>query len=178
MEGGGKNPLPAGEHAAYHLRDAAGPHHVARCGLGGADCGGAAVEHLPDSSYLDAVADDAEITNHGIFSLKLWKNDGGCTFFVTGYDPQAAYPAPVPDKAPAQELTEVPRRLRPVLEQFATGYPQVKVAKVNVDEEPELARQFRVMSIPTLVLFREGKAQKRSVGALSPEDLKSFCEVE
>ena len=65
------------------------------------------------------MADDAEITNHGIFSLKLWKNDGGCTFFVTGYDPQAAYPAPVPDKAPAQELTEVPRRLRPVLEQFA-----------------------------------------------------------
>ena len=70
------------------------------------------------------------------------------------------------------------RAFAPVLEQFATGYPQVKVAKVNVDEEPELARQFRVMSIPTLVLFREGKAQKRSVGALSPEDLKSFCEVE
>ena len=75
---------------------------------------------VPGNTYrLDAVADDAEITNHGIFSLKLWKNDGGCTFFVTGYDPQAAYPAPVPDKAPEQELTEVPRRLRPVLEQFA-----------------------------------------------------------
>ena len=74
---------------------------------------------VPGNTYrLDAVADDAEITNHGIFSLKLWKNDGGCTFFVTDHDPQAAYPAPVPENVPAQELTEVPRRIRQVLEQF------------------------------------------------------------
>ncbi len=75
---------------------------------------------VPGNTYrLDAVADDAEITGEGIFSLKLWRNDGGCTFFVTSYDPQAAYPMPVPDEASAQELTEVPRRIRPMLEQYA-----------------------------------------------------------
>ena len=65
----------------------------------------------PGNTYrLDAVADDAEMTDSGIFSLKLWKRDGGCTVFTLSYDPAAAYPEPSPDEA--QNLTELPRPLR------------------------------------------------------------------
>ena len=46
-----------------------------------------------------------------------------------------------------------------------------KVCKVNVDEQPELARQFRVMSIPTLMVFKDWQAVKREVGAKSKEEL-------
>lgn len=41
----------------------------------------------------------------------------------------------------------------------------IKVGKVNVDEQPELARQFGVMSIPTLVVMRDGKVVRQAVGA-------------
>lgn len=56
------------------------------------------------------------------------------------------------------------RMLSPVVEEIASETQTVKVCKVNVDEEPELARQFRVMSIPTLVLMKDGKIVNQSVG--------------
>ena len=68
------------------------------------------------------------------------------------------------------------RDFAPVLEQFATGYPQVKVAKINVDEEPELARQFRVMSIPTLVAFKDGKIVNQSVGVQPKADILALLD--
>lgn len=46
-----------------------------------------------------------------------------------------------------------------------------KICKVNVDEQPELARQFRVMSIPTLMVFKNGQTVKREVGAKSKAEL-------
>ena len=49
------------------------------------------------------------------------------------------------------------RMLSPVVDQIAEETTGVKVGKVNVDEEPELARQFGVMSIPTLVVMKDGK---------------------
>ncbi len=65
----------------------------------------------PGNTYrIDAVADDAQITDSGVFSLKLWKRDGGCTVFTSNYDPAAAYPMPVPEEA--HFLTELPRPLR------------------------------------------------------------------
>ena len=57
------------------------------------------------------------------------------------------------------------RMVGPVLDQIAQERPDIKVCKVNVDEQPELAGDFQVMSIPTLVAMREGNAVNRSVGA-------------
>lgn len=57
------------------------------------------------------------------------------------------------------------RMVAPIVEEIAGERPDVKVGKVNVDEEQELARQFGVMSIPTLVVMREGKIVRQAVGA-------------
>lgn len=63
------------------------------------------------------------------------------------------------------------RMLAPVLEEIAEE-GNVKVGKVNVDEEGELALKFNVMSIPMLVLFKDGQAVKSAVGYMSKEQLK------
>ena len=57
------------------------------------------------------------------------------------------------------------RMIGPVLDEIAAERPDIKVAKVNVDEEPELARQFGVMSIPMLVVMENGKIVNKSLGA-------------
>lgn len=57
------------------------------------------------------------------------------------------------------------RMVGPVLEEVAEERPDIKVGKINVDEQPELARQFRIMSIPTLVVFKDGKKVNQSTGA-------------
>ena len=56
------------------------------------------------------------------------------------------------------------RMLSPVVDQIADENPDIKVGKVNVDDEPELAGQFGVMSIPTLLVFKDGKIAGQSVG--------------
>ena len=53
----------------------------------------------------------------------------------------------------------------PVLEEIAEEMKDAKVCKIDVDEQPELAREYRVMSIPTLMVFKDGQAVKREVGA-------------
>ena len=58
--------------------------------------------------------------------------------------------------------------LAPVLEELSQ---QVKVVKVNVDENPQLAMAFQVSSIPTVISFRDGKALKKSVGVVPGEKL-------
>ena len=57
------------------------------------------------------------------------------------------------------------RMVGPILDQIAEERPDVKVAKVNVDEEFELASQFRVASIPTILVVKGGEVVQRSVGA-------------
>ena len=61
------------------------------------------------------------------------------------------------------------KMLSPVVDEIAEETTDVKVGKVNVDEQPELARQFGVMSIPTLVLIKDGKVAAQSVG-VKPKD--------
>ena len=51
----------------------------------------------------------------------------------------------------------------------------VKFAKVDVDEQEDLARMFRVMSIPTLIGFKDGKAVKKTMGVIGEADLKEFA---
>lgn len=63
--------------------------------------------------------------------------------------------------------------LAPVLEQLNKELP-VKIVKINTDIVPEIARMFRVMSIPTLLLFKDGKFVKRDLGYMSIERLKEF----
>jgi thioredoxin 1 len=57
------------------------------------------------------------------------------------------------------------RMLSPIVDEVAEERADVKVGKVNVDEQPELASQFGVMSIPTLLVFQNGKLVNQSVGA-------------
>ncbi len=56
------------------------------------------------------------------------------------------------------------KMLSPVVDEIADSYDSIKVGKVNVDEQPELAQQFKVMSIPTLVLVKDGEVAAQSVG--------------
>ena len=57
------------------------------------------------------------------------------------------------------------RMVGPVVEEIAAEREDIKVGKINVDEEPELAAQFGVMSIPTIVLMKDGKVVSQVVGA-------------
>ena len=63
--------------------------------------------------------------------------------------------------------------LAPVLEQLDRELP-VKIVKINTDFVPEVARMFRVMSIPTLLLFKDGKFVKRDLGYMPIERLREF----
>ena len=55
--------------------------------------------------------------------------------------------------------------LSPIVDEVAEERSDIKVGKVNVDEQPELAAEFGVMSIPTLLVFKDGQLVNQSVGA-------------
>ena len=59
------------------------------------------------------------------------------------------------------------RMVLPIIEQIAGERNDIKVAKINVDEEPELARQYGIMTIPTLMVIKDGKIVQQSAGAKS-----------
>ena len=63
------------------------------------------------------------------------------------------------------------RMVGPIIDEIAVEHPEYKVVKVNVDDEVELASQFRVVSIPTLVVMKDGKPVNKSVGAKSREEI-------
>ena len=56
------------------------------------------------------------------------------------------------------------RMVSPIIDEIAKENPSIRVGKVNVDEEPELARQFNIMSIPTLAVIRGGTLDSMAVG--------------
>lgn len=58
------------------------------------------------------------------------------------------------------------RMFSPVVDEVAEEMDSIKVGKVNVDDEPELAQQFQIMSIPTAVLIKDGKVVRRSSGMM------------
>jgi thioredoxin 1 len=58
------------------------------------------------------------------------------------------------------------KMIAPVLDEIAAENPgKIKIAKLNVDDNPEIARRFDVMSIPTMIVFKDGQPDKRMVGA-------------
>lgn len=70
------------------------------------------------------------------------------------------------------------KMLAPVLEQVAEEYEgKIKVCKVNVDEEQDLAMEFQIMSIPTLLFFKSGEIAKTSVGFVSKSELKEIIDT-
>jgi len=66
------------------------------------------------------------------------------------------------------------RMLAPVIDELALERTDIKVGKVNVDDEPELARQFGVMSIPTLIVFENGQVKNQSVGVVPKETIEGM----
>ena len=63
------------------------------------------------------------------------------------------------------------KMLSPVVDQIAEEMPEIKVGKINVDDEPGLAQQFRVMSIPTLLVFKQGEVAATSIGVRPKQDI-------
>ena len=57
------------------------------------------------------------------------------------------------------------RMVGPIVEEIANEHPEYVVGKINVDEEPALAQEFGVMSIPTLVVMKDGKVVRQVAGA-------------
>ena len=68
------------------------------------------------------------------------------------------------------------RMLSPIVDEVAEERTDVKVGKVNVDEQMELAMRFQVSSIPMLVVFKDGKAVAKSVGYRSKSEIAAMVE--
>ena len=66
------------------------------------------------------------------------------------------------------------RMVAPILEEIANERSDVKVCKINVDEEPELAGRYNVMSIPTLLVMKNGQVVNQAVGARPKSQLLSL----
>ena len=69
------------------------------------------------------------------------------------------------------------RMISPILEQIASERDDIKIVKVNVDEEGELAAQYGIMSIPTLLVFKNGEVTQRSTGAKSKGQILAMLEA-
>lgn len=68
------------------------------------------------------------------------------------------------------------RMVSPLVEQIAEENPQYLVGKINVDSEPELAQAFGIVSIPTLVVLKNGKIAAQSVGAKPKQQILAMLE--
>ncbi len=66
------------------------------------------------------------------------------------------------------------RMLSLIVDEVASERPDVKVGKINVDEQPELAQQFGIMSIPTLLVFKNGEKVQESVGLIPKEKVEAL----
>ena len=69
------------------------------------------------------------------------------------------------------------RMVSPIVDEIAEEVKNAKVGKINVDEQPELASRFGVMSIPTLLVFKDGKVVKTSIGAKPKAAILKMLEV-
>ena len=61
------------------------------------------------------------------------------------------------------------KMMSPIVDQFSEEYPNIKVCKINSDEQPELSATFNILSIPTVIAFKDGKMINQSVG-VAPKD--------
>ncbi|MBQ8039907.1 MAG: thioredoxin [Lachnospiraceae bacterium] len=68
------------------------------------------------------------------------------------------------------------KKLMPTIEELAQSQEKIKVCKVNVDDEPQLAMQFKVMTIPTLIAFKNGEVIGKLMGVQSKDKILSLFE--
>jgi thioredoxin 1 len=68
------------------------------------------------------------------------------------------------------------RMVSPLVDEIAEERDDIFVGKVNVDEEPELAQMFNIMSIPTLLVFKNGEIAASAVGAMPKEDILALLD--
>ena len=68
------------------------------------------------------------------------------------------------------------KMVKPIVEEIAGERDDIKVGLINVDEQMELAKKYRVMSIPTLMIFKNGELAKKTMGAMSKEELLEFID--
>ena len=66
------------------------------------------------------------------------------------------------------------RMLSPIVDEVANENPGIKVGKINVDEQQELSAQFGIMSIPTLLVFKDGKKISESIGLIPKEQIEKM----
>jgi len=66
--------------------------------------------------------------------------------------------------------------LAPTIDEIAGEATDFKVGKVDVDSQPELAKQYRVMSIPTLIVFKDGKVAKQAVGGRAKDEILALLD--
>ena len=70
------------------------------------------------------------------------------------------------------------KMLGPVIEQLAADYDgKVVVGKVNVDDEPELAQRYAIMSIPTVMFFKDGELIDKKIGVMPPQEFVKVIEA-
>lgn len=69
------------------------------------------------------------------------------------------------------------KMMAPVVEEVAKDYPDVKVCKVNVDEEPELSNAFKIVSIPTIVVIKNGEIIDSVVGYGPKDDIEKIIKL-
>lgn len=63
------------------------------------------------------------------------------------------------------------KRLSPAIEQLSEEHKEIKFCKINIDEQPALADRFRIMSIPTLIAFKNGDITNTSVGLIAQDEI-------
>lgn len=68
------------------------------------------------------------------------------------------------------------KRLLPVIEELAGEVKNAKICKVNTEEEPKLAEKYGIMSIPTLIVFKNGVIVSKTAGVRSKEEIKAMLE--
>lgn len=68
------------------------------------------------------------------------------------------------------------RIVGPIIDEIAAENPQYVVGKINIDNEQDLAKEFGVLSIPTLIVLKDGKVAAKSVGAMPKEQILSLIE--
>lgn len=68
------------------------------------------------------------------------------------------------------------RMLAPVMEKLSEEYPDAEFVKINVDDNPDLAREYSIMSIPCVMVFKDGAAAGKNVGFVPKEAMKEFID--
>lgn len=66
------------------------------------------------------------------------------------------------------------KMLGPIIDQIADEHPEVKVCKVNVDKEPSLAIDYKVVNIPNLLVFKNGEKVNQAIGVHSKQDIEAM----